>query len=168
MDRELHEFDNNILSENGDALDQEKLVLHQNRINQHKDSVSSKKSQLQEKKYEINTTEESLIKLDPHFMTNDMDLKNLVDIINDPDENWELILHDKICKIQRKMNKDNPTPIARTFATIEGYTSREIFDAIAIVSNRMEWDKNFLEFVSVEQNLNEGWEVFYMSLKVTR
>lgn len=119
-----------------------------------------------EKKYKIDTTESSIIKLEKNFSTNDSDLKSLIDIINESDEGWELISKDDFSKIQRKFELNSEVPYARTTAFIDGYSAKEIFDAISIVSERLEWDKNFKEFILVEQNLNDGWEIFYMILKV--
>jgi hypothetical protein len=165
MNKDKQDLENQIISE-PNALEFDKLVLNQN-INR-RSSTNSQKSTSRDHKYEIITSEDSLIKLEQDFKTSDLDLKMLVNIMNDLDKNWDLILEDKVCKIQRKIVGDNPTPIARTLATVEGFTAKEIFDAIAIIKNRVEWDKNFNEFISVEQNLNEGWEVFYMSLKVRK
>ena len=52
----------------------------------------------------------------------------------------------------------------RTFATIEGYTKDEIFDAICDVNVRREWDKIFCEFKIIETNVEN--EVLYMAIKV--
>ena len=118
------------------------------------------------KKYTIETNENSRIKLDKNYSTNDLDLKSLIEIINESDEGWELISKDKCCTVQRKFELNCEIPYARTTAYINGYSAKEIFDGISIISDRLEWDKNFKEFILVEQNLNEGWEIFYMTLKV--
>lgn len=57
-------------------------------------------------------------------------------------------------------------PIMKTTAIIDGYSSKEIFEAIAIITNRLLWDKSFEEFIIIEQNFDEGWEILYMVFKV--
>jgi hypothetical protein len=53
----------------------------------------------------------------------------------------------------------------KSIFTIEGYTKEEVFEAIANVSIRKEWDKIFSEFKVIESD-KEGFEVLYMSIKV--
>ncbi len=95
-----------------------------------------------------------------------MDLKNIIETINESDDFWKKILEDKVCKIEKK-ECDNAPPIMRTTATIDGYLAKEIFEAISIISNRLKWDKSFTEFVMVEQNIDEGHEILYMVFKVS-
>jgi hypothetical protein len=54
----------------------------------------------------------------------------------------------------------------KTVAVIDGYGKDEIFEAIANVNIRKEWDKVFSEFKIVETNPDDLYEVLYMSIKV--
>jgi hypothetical protein len=54
----------------------------------------------------------------------------------------------------------------KTYATIHGYTKDQIFEAIANVSIRRQWDTIFSEFKIVENNQKENYEVLYMLIKV--
>jgi alkylhydroperoxidase/carboxymuconolactone decarboxylase family protein YurZ len=56
--------------------------------------------------------------------------------------------------------------LIKTIATIIDFTKEEIFNAIANVEIRKQWDTLFSEFKIVEQNKDEKSEVLYMSLKV--
>jgi hypothetical protein len=87
--------------------------------------------------------------------------------MNDPAENWQVVVNDKSCNIEKKENKINPNPILRTTATIDGYTAREIFDAIAVIQNRLKWDTNFSEMMIVDENEQDRSQIMYMVIKVT-
>jgi hypothetical protein len=117
-------------------------------------------------KYHIVTDDNCLIKLKNNYGTNDIELKTLVDLINEKEEAWELVSNSSTCKILRKFDLESDIPYSKTIAHIKGYTSKQIFEVISIISERLKWDVSFKEFISVEQNLNEGWETFYMILKV--
>jgi hypothetical protein len=80
---------------------------------------------------------------------------------------WETVLDDATCKIEKKYTENNTNPILRTTAVIDGYPAKDIFELITVLSVRKEWDKNFSELYSVEQNMNEGYEVLYMIIKVS-
>jgi len=56
--------------------------------------------------------------------------------------------------------------LIKTIATIIDFTKEEIFNAIANVEIRKQWDTLFSEFKIVEQNKDEKSEVLYMSLRV--
>jgi hypothetical protein len=55
----------------------------------------------------------------------------------------------------------------KSIFTIDGYTKEEVFEAIANVNVRKEWDKIFSEFKVVETDA-DGYEVLYMSIKVNQ
>lgn len=59
-----------------------------------------------------------------------------------------------------------PQILIKANSIIDGFTKDEVFQAIADVKIRKEWDKVFSEFKIVDNNDNEGFEVLYMSLKV--
>lgn len=69
-------------------------------------------------------------------------------------------------KIFKKKVEGHSSVLIRTFATIEGYTKEEIFDAICDVNIRKEWDKIFSEFKIVDKTTDN--EVLYMSIKVNK
>jgi hypothetical protein len=53
----------------------------------------------------------------------------------------------------------------KAIVTINNYTRDEVFEAIANVNIRKEWDKIFSEFKIIEST-QEGGEILYMSIKV--
>lgn len=53
-------------------------------------------------------------------------------------------------------------------AIVNDFSKEEIFNAIANVDIRKQWDTLFSEFKIVETNKEEKTEVLYMSLKVTQ
>jgi hypothetical protein len=53
----------------------------------------------------------------------------------------------------------------KSIFTIENYTKEQVYEAIANVSIRKEWDKIFSEFKVIEAD-SEGYEILYMSIKV--
>jgi hypothetical protein len=56
--------------------------------------------------------------------------------------------------------------LIKTIAVLNDYSKEEIFNAIANVDIRKQWDSLFSEFKIVETNKEEKTEVLYMSLKV--
>ena len=86
-----------------------------------------------------------------------MDEKNL---------NWEIVLKDDICKIERRFELNNQIPILRTTAFIEGFSSKEIFEAISNIPLRKIWDRSFSELAIVEHNIEENYDILYMVIKV--
>ena len=54
----------------------------------------------------------------------------------------------------------------RTIAIIENFTLDEVFEAIANVNIRKQWDKVFSEFKIVDADQDDHFEVLYMSIKV--
>jgi hypothetical protein len=126
--------------------------------------------------YTINTNDKSTIKL-PHnckliFITldktDDADLKHLCDLINESKEQgWKEVYDHGGVSIYKKTPKGSQTIMIKTYAEIENYSKEEVFEAIANVSIRREWDKIFSEFKILECNEKEGREVLYMSIKVS-
>jgi hypothetical protein len=53
----------------------------------------------------------------------------------------------------------------KAIVTIPDYTREHVFEAIANVDIRKEWDKIFSEFKIIEST-EEGGEILYMSIKV--
>ncbi len=56
--------------------------------------------------------------------------------------------------------------MVKSLVTIRDYSRDEVFEAIANVDIRKKWDKIFSEFKVIETD-DEGYEILYMSIKVT-
>jgi hypothetical protein len=107
--------------------------------------------------------------------TDDYDLKILVDLINEQPikpNGWVKVILENDISIFRKtvnnlLNKydDNPVVMIKAIVNIPNFTREEVFEAIANVSIRKEWDKIFSEFKIIETT-PEGGEILYMSIKV--
>lgn len=122
----------------------------------------------------INTDEKSIIKLEKNcniyltlVMTDDPDLKLLVDLINEEtDGNWKSGYISENCKIFKKSIENNPCIMLKTYATIDGFTKDDIFKAMTTISIRKQWDKVFDQFKIMEKDPETGAEFLYMSIKV--
>jgi hypothetical protein len=60
----------------------------------------------------------------------------------------------------------NSSIMLKTFAMIKGYSSNEVFKAIADVEIRKQWDTVFTEFKIIDKDEKDGSEVLYMRIKV--
>lgn len=127
---------------------------------------SPKKSQSNFGSYVINTDQSSLLKLSPNYKTNDYDLKNLCELINEKkDQGWKEVYVQNKISIFKKNPKGSHTIMIKTNAEIDNFTKEEVFNAISDVNIRKEWDKIFSEFKILENNPKEGKEYLYMSIK---
>ncbi len=92
----------------------------------------------------------------------------MCDLINErKEQGWKQVYHQNGINIYKKTPKGSPTIMIKTYADIENYTKEEVFEAIANISIRREWDKIFSEFKILENNEKQGREVLYMSIKVS-
>jgi hypothetical protein len=93
----------------------------------------------------------------------DEDMKLLYEYFND-DSNWDILLNDDVCKIERKVLEINPeVPLIRTTAILENFSVDEVYKAIVDIEVRKSWDKNFDIYEKIESN--EKYDVLYMILK---
>jgi hypothetical protein len=68
--------------------------------------------------------------------------------------------------IYKKKIKNNPIIILKSISYLKGFTAEEVFEAIADVSIRKEWDKVFSEFKIIDYDHKNESEYLYMVVKV--
>jgi hypothetical protein len=96
-------------------------------------------------------------------------MKFFIDLINEEpvkSNGWSSVVDDKQMGIFKKAVDDNPVIMIKSRFIVDGYTKEQVFEAIANISIRREWDKIFNEFKVVESD-GDGSEILYMSIKVT-
>ena len=76
-------------------------------------------------------------------------------------------MEDKVVSIFKKNIPKRDTILIKTNAIITVFAKEDIFESISNISIRREWDTIFSEFKIVDSNEKEGWEILYISIKVS-
>lgn len=80
---------------------------------------------------------------------------------------WDKVVSDKKVVCYKRAVEGSSTVMLKAIATIKGFTSKEIFDAIYDLKYRMMWDTVFKDFKVVRPQTETSPEVLYMSIKVS-
>jgi hypothetical protein len=120
-------------------------------------------------KYTIYTNPDNLIcfpnSLEYH--TNDKDLKQLIDLMNEPmtkEYGYSNVVNDKTCKVYKRMVEGYPVILIKCIANIP-FNKDTVFEAIANLEIRKQWDSVFSELKVVNYEGENGAEILYMIVK---
>lgn len=120
-------------------------------------------------KYTIFTKPDSLIKFPNtnEYHTNDKDLKQLIDLMNEPttkEYGYSNVVDDKTCKVFKRMVEGYPVILIKCIANIP-YNKDIVYEAIANLDIRKQWDTVFSELRVVNYEGENGAEILYMIVK---
>ena len=120
-------------------------------------------------KYTIFTKPDSLIKFPNtnEYHTNDKDLKQLIDLMNEPmtkEYGYSNVVDDKTCKVFKRMVEGYPVILIKCIANIP-YNKDIVYEAIANLDIRKQWDSVFSELKVVNHEGENGAEILYMIIK---
>ena len=139
--------------------------------NFHNDNDSEKqKEELKSKyKYCISSVPTNLIYFPDNgeHYTNDKDLKNLIDLFNEPNTKefeYSNVIDEKNCKVFKKMTEGCPVILIKCIAKLP-YNKDVVFEAIADLEIRKQWDSVFSELKVVNYKGENGAEILFMIIK---
>jgi hypothetical protein len=136
---------------------------------QDKDNSEMEKIKLNKYKYCISTVQNNLIYFpdNGNFYTNDKDLKLLIDLFNEPntkDFGYSNVIDEDNCKVYKRMVEGFPVILIKCLAHIP-YTKDVVFEAIANLEIRKQWDSVFSELKVVNHEGENGAEILFMIVK---
>ena len=140
-----------------------KVLLYTDEIN------TDNPESTQNYKYCIETNKNNLIYIPntPEYYTNDKDLKQLIDLMNEPmtkELGYSNVIDEKNCKIYKKMVEGIPVILIKCITKIP-YSKDIVFEAIADLNIRKQWDSVFSELKVVNYEGENGAEILYMIIK---
>ena len=147
-----------------------KASINSNSINDNPDEI---KTQLQETtqsfKYCIKTNPNNLIYIPEanEYYTNDKDLKNLIDLMNEPttkELGYSNVIDENNCQVYKRMVEGIPVILIKCLAKIP-FNKDIVFEAIANLDIRKQWDSVFSELRVVNYEGENGAEILYMIIK---
>ena len=101
------------------------------------------------------------------YHTNDKDLKQLIDLMNEPmtkDFGYSNVIDEQNCKIFKRMVEGIPVILIKCIAKIP-YNKDIVFEAIANLNIRKQWDSVFSELKVINNEGENGAEILYMIIK---
>ena len=119
-------------------------------------------------KYCISTVSNNLIYFpNKDYYTDDKDLKQLVDLFNEPttkDFGYSNVIDEENCKVYKRMVEGYPVILIKCLAHMP-YSKDVVFEAIANLEIRKQWDSVFSELRVVNYEGENGAEILFMIVK---
>ena len=120
-------------------------------------------------KYIIYTSPNNFIYIpeSSEYHTNDKDLKQLIDLMNEPmtkNFGYSNVIDEKNCKIYKRMVEGIPVILIKCIAKLP-FSKDVVFEAIANLNIRRKWDSVFSELKVVNNEGENGAEILYMVIK---
>ena len=120
-------------------------------------------------KYCISTVPNNLIYFPNKgdYYTNDKDLKQLIDLFNEPttkDFGYSNVIDEENCKVYKRMVEGYPVILIKCLAHMP-YSKDVVFEAIANLEIRKQWDSVFSELKVVNYEGENGAEILFMIVK---
>ena len=147
-----------------------KPLIKKNTIEDIQDEIVTQRPEdKQEFKYCISTKESDLIYIpdNENYKTNDKDLKQLIDLMNEPttkDFGYTNVINEKKCKVYKRLVEGIPVILIKAMAKLP-YNKDVVFEAIANLNIRKQWDSVFSELRVVNHEGENGAEILYMIIK---
>ena len=159
-----------ILSNNNKIIQIKKSSIDSNSNNDNADQINTQRQESNQKfKYSIFTNPTNLIYIPEayEYHTNDKDLKQLIDLMNEPttkEFGYTNVVEDKICKVYKRMVEGIPVILIKCLARIP-YSKDVVFEAISNLDIRKQWDSVFSDLRVVNHEGENGAEILYMVVK---
>ena len=120
-------------------------------------------------KYCISTVPNNLIYFPDKgdYYTNDKDLKQLIDLFNEPttkDFGYSNVINEEKCKVYKRMVEGYPVILIKCLAQLP-YSKDIVFEAIANLEIRKQWDSVFSDLRVVNHEGENGAEILFMIVK---
>jgi len=153
-----------------ESKEEEKPLIKKNTIEDIQDEIVTQRPEINQKfKYNISTKESDLIYIpdNENYGTNDKDLKQLIDLMNEPttkDFGYTNVINEKKCKVYKRLVEGIPVILIKAFAHLP-YNKDVVFEAIANLNIRKQWDSVFSELRVVNHEGENGAEILYMIIK---
>jgi hypothetical protein len=151
-------------------INDKKPLIKANTFEDIQDEIATQKPENnQEFKYCITTKESDLIYIpdNENYKTNDKDLKQLIDLMNEPttkDFGYTNVINEKKCKVYKRLVEGIPVILIKAMAKLP-YNKDVVFEAIANLNIRKQWDSVFSELRVVNHEGENGAEILYMIIK---
>ena len=120
-------------------------------------------------KYCITNDQNNLISFPDNkdYYTNDQDLKKLIDLFNEPTTKqygYSNVIDETNCKVYKRMVEGFPVILIKCLANMP-YSKDVVFEAIANLEIRKQWDSVFSELKVVNHEGEDGAEILFMIVK---
>ncbi len=120
-------------------------------------------------KYCITNDQNNLINFPDNkdYYTNDQDLKKLIDLFNEPTTKqygYSNVIDETNCKVYKRMVEGFPVILIKCLANMP-YSKDVVFEAIANLEIRKQWDSVFSELRVVNHEGENGAEILFMIVK---
>jgi hypothetical protein len=145
-------------------------LIDSNSNNDNADEINTQRPKTNQTfKYCIYTNPNNLIYISEssEYHTNDKDLKNLIDLMNEPptkEFGYSNVIDEQNCKVYKRMVEGIPVILIKCIAKIP-FSKDTIFEAIANLDIRKQWDSVFSELKVVNYEGENGAEILYMIIK---
>lgn len=149
---------------------EKKPLIKINSFDDNADEINTQRPEVvQEFKYCITTKVNDLIYIpdNENYRTNDKDLKQLIDLMNEPttkDFGYSNVINEKTCKVYKRLVEGIPVILIKALANIP-YGKDVVFEAISNLNIRKQWDSVFSELKVVNHEGENGAEILYMIIK---
>ena len=158
----------NHISENNGENNEEKSEKKGD--NNEQINIDNEKEEMQYK-YNIATVPNNLIYfhncINGIYYTNDKDLKQLIDLFNEPttkEFGYSNVVDEEKCKVYKRMVEGSPVILIKCLAQLP-YNKDVVFEAIANLDIRKQWDSVFDELRVVNHEGENGAEILFMIVK---
>jgi len=101
------------------------------------------------------------------YYTNDKDLKTLIDLFNEPNTKqygYTNVIDEKTCQVYKRQVEGYPVILIKCLAKVP-YNKDVVFEAIANLDIRKQWDSVFSELRVVNHEGENGAEILFMIIK---
>ena len=160
----------NEISKKFEDKKEEKHLIKTKSLEDIQDEIDTQRPEVkQEFKYCISTKASDLIYIpdNENYKTNDKDLKQLIDLMNEPttkEFGYTNVINEKKCKVYKRLVEGIPVILIKAIANLP-YSKDVVFEAIANLNIRKQWDSVFSELRVVNHEGENGAEILYMILK---
>ena len=145
-------------------------TFNKTNIEDKKEETKNQQQEIKQKfKYCIHTSPDNLIYIpnNEDFYTNDKDLKQLIDLMNEPatkELGYSNVINEKNCQVYKRFVEGVPVILIKSIAKLP-YSKDVVFEAISNLNIRKQWDSVFSELKVVNHEGENGAEILYMIIK---
>lgn len=102
------------------------------------------------KKYVITDRGEDNIKIPENYSTDDIDEFTLINLLNEPKENYELAVDNKLIKTYKRQHPTHNTFVLKSYTTIP-YPIEKVKEVLCDLDNMDKWEKTYKKHEIIEE-----------------
>jgi len=90
--------------------------------------------------------------------------QKVLSIAYDNVSKWEKVIDNNLIKIEKIKPENSPVVLLRAWATIDGFTPREVFEQIYNTEKRCKWD-NVTAYMTTVESIDDGSDIIHFVIK---